>query len=58
MFGTIFLFMMELMVEHVSRRIQFRLMMLVVGASFLVWVMVIPTCMDCDPVQAFALYDS
>ena len=40
MLWTGFLFLTELMVEHVSRRIQFGLIILVVGASFLVWVMV------------------
>ena len=45
------LFLMELMVEHVSRRIQFGLMMLVVGASFVIWVMVSSTCGDCDPIR-------
>ena len=39
------------MVEHVSRKINFGLMMLAVGESFVVWVMVIPTCSDCDPVR-------
>ena len=48
---------MELMVEHVSRRIQVGLMMLVVGTSFVVWFMVIPSCIDCDPVRVLALYD-
>ena len=32
MFWTIFSFLMELMVEHVSRRIQFGLMMFVISA--------------------------
>ena len=45
------LFLMELMVEHVSRRIHFGLMMLVVGASFVIWVMVSSTCGDCDPIR-------
>ena len=45
------LFIMDLMVEHVSITTQFRLMILVVGASFVVWVMVILTCCDFDPVR-------
>ena len=55
MFCTRFLFLMELMVENVSRSIQFGLMMLVVGASFEVWVMVSPTCIYCDPVRVLAV---
>ena len=50
MFWTRFLFLMELMVEHVYRGIQFGLMMLFVGACLVVWVMVNPTYSDCDPV--------
>ena len=46
-----------MMVEHVSRRIQFGLMILVVGSYFLAWVMVIPTCSDCDPGQVLAVDD-
>ena len=42
---------MELMVENVSKRIQIGLMFLIVGASLVVWVMVSPTCSDCDPVR-------
>ena len=42
---------MELMVKHVYRRIQFGLMILVVGAYFVVWVTLSPTCSDCDPVR-------
>ena len=57
MFWTRFLFMMELMVENVSRRIKFGLMVLVVGAYFVVWVMVSPTCSDCDPLQVLAVND-
>ena len=45
---------MELMVEHVSRSIQFGLMILVVGAPFVVWVMVSHTCSDCDTVWVLA----
>ena len=41
---------MELMVEHVSKILQFRLIILVVFASVVVLVMVSPTCSDCDPV--------
>ena len=51
------MFLMELMVEQVYRRIQFGLIVLVVGDSFVVWVMVRPTCSDCVPVQFLAVYD-
>ena len=57
MFWTIYLFLLELMVEHVPIRIQFGLMMLVVGASFVVLVVVSPTCSDCDPVRVLAVDD-
>ena len=45
------------MAEHVYRRIQFWLIMLVVGAYFLVCDIVIPTCSDCDPVRVLAVDD-
>ena len=48
---------MELMVDNVSKRIQFGLINFVVGASFLVWFMVSPTCSDCDLVWVLDLYD-
>ena len=48
---------MELMVEQVYRRIQFGLIILVVVASFVVWVMVRPTCSDCVPVLILAVDD-
>ena len=51
MFWTISLFLMELMVEQVSRSIQFGLIILVVGASFVVWVNVRTTCSECIPVR-------
>ena len=57
MFWTRLLFLMELMVEQVSRRIQFRLIILVVGASFVVCVMVRPTCIDCVPVRVLDVDD-
>ena len=57
MFCTRLLFMMELMVEQVYRRIQFGLMVLVVGASFVVWFMVRATCSDCVPVRVLAIDD-
>ena len=57
MFCTRLLFMMELMVDHVSRRIQFGSIILVVYASFVVWVMESPTFNDCDPVQVLAVDD-
>ena len=56
-FLTRFLFLMELMVDHVYRRIQFELMILVVCASFVVWVVVSPTYSDCDPVRVFSFDD-
>ena len=57
MFWTRLLFLMELMVEQVSRMIQFGLIILVVGTSFVVWVMVGPTCSDCVPVRVLAVDD-
>ena len=48
---------MELVFEHVSRRIQFGLIIFVVGDSFVVWVMVSPTCSDCDTVWMLSIYD-
>ena len=42
-------FLMELTVEHVSKRIRLVLIMLVVGASLVVWFMVSTTCSDSDP---------
>ena len=50
----IFIFLMELMVDHVSRRIQFGLIMLVFGASLLVWLMLSSICSNCDPVRVLA----
>ena len=55
-FCTRLLFLVELMVEQVSRRIQFGLIILAFGASFLVWVMVRPTCSDCVPVRVLAVH--
>ena len=57
MFGTILLFLMELVVDQVSRRIQFGLIILFLGASFVVWVTVRPTCSDFDPVRVLAVDD-
>ena len=51
------MFIMELMVEQVYRRIQFGLIILVVGASFVVWVMARPTCSECVPVRVLAVDD-
>ena len=48
---------MELMVEHVSRGIQFGLMLLVFGAYFFVWVMMSSICSNCDTVLVLASYD-
>ena len=42
---------MELVAEHASKRIEFILIMLVVGASFVVLVMGSSTCGDCDSMQ-------
>ena len=57
MFWTRFFSPVELMVEHVSRRIQFGLMMLVVGASLFLWFMMIPTFSDCDPARVLDVDD-
>ena len=54
---TILLFLMELMVEQVSMRIQFGLIILVVCDYFLAWVMVRNTCSDCAPVRVLAVDD-
>ena len=51
------LFMMELIVGHTSRRIKFGLIMLMVGAYFVVWVMVSPTCSNYDPARLLAADD-
>ena len=48
---------MELMVEHVSRSIQFGLIIFVVCASFVVRVVVSPTCSNCDPVRVLDVDD-
>ena len=48
---------MELMVDQVSRSIQFRLILLIVVAFFVVCVMVRPTCSYCVPVQVLAVDD-
>ena len=58
MFWTRLLFLMELMVDQVSRRIQFGLIVLVVGVSSVVWVMVRPTYSDCVPVRVLAVDDA
>ena len=50
--GTIFLFLMEMMVEHVSKRIKFGLLLLFIGASFEVWDMVSLICNDWNLTQA------
>ena len=51
------LVLMELMVEHVSRKIQFGFIIFVVGDSFVVWVVVSRICSDCDPVQMLGVDD-
>ena len=51
------MFLMELMIEKVSRRIQFGIIILVVSDSFVVWVMVRLTCSDCVPVWLLAVDD-
>ena len=48
---------MELMVEKVSGRIQFGLIILFFGASFVVSVMVRPTCSDCVPLRVLVVDD-
>ena len=45
------------MVEHVSKRIQYGLIMLVVCASFVVWVMVSTNCSDFDSTQVLDAND-
>ena len=45
------------MVDNVSIRIQFGLMVLVVGLSLVVWFMVSPTCSDFDPLRVLAVGD-
>ena len=45
------------MVEHVSKRIQFGLTILVVGASFLVWVVVSPNCSDYNQMRVLDVDD-
>ena len=57
MFCTRLFFIMEVMVEQVSRRIQFGLIILVFGASFVVWLMVRRACSDCVPVQVLDVDD-
>ena len=56
-FWTIFLFPMELMVDHLFRRIQFGLIMSVAGSSFVVLVMVSPTCSYFYPVLVLDVND-
>ena len=48
---------MELMAKHISRRMQFGLMILVVGTSFVVWVVVSSTCSNCGPLGVLAVDD-
>ena len=50
-------FLMELIVEHVFRRIQFGLIILVVAVYFVVWFMASPICSDFDPLQMFNVDD-
>ena len=57
MFWTRLLFLMELMVDQVSRSIQFRLIIIVVGAPFAVWAMVRPTYSDFVPVRVLSVDD-
>ena len=51
MFWTGFLFLMELMVDHVYNSIQFGLIILLVGAPFVVWVTLSPTFSDFNPTR-------
>ena len=46
------------MVEHVYKSIQFGLIIFVGVVSFLFWVMVRPTCSDCDPTRVLGADDS
>ena len=48
---------MELMVEHVFKRIKFGLIILLLVAYFVVWVMASPTCSDYDTVRVLAVND-
>ena len=57
MLWTRFLFLMELMVEHVIKRIKFGLIILLLVAYFVVWVMASPTCSDYDTVRVLAVND-
>ena len=45
------------MVEHVPKRIHFGLIILVVGAYFVLLVMVSPNCSDYDPVRVLDVDD-
>ena len=54
---TRILFLMELIVEQVSRRIQFGLIIIFGGASFVVWVMMWPFCNVFVPVRVLAVDD-
>ena len=57
MFWTRLLFLMELMVKQVSRKIQLGLIILVVGASFVVWVIARPNCSEYVPARVLAIDD-
>ena len=39
------------MVHYVFSRIQFWFMIFFIGASFVVWFIVSPSCSDCNPVR-------
>ena len=56
-FWTRLLFLIELIIDEVSRRIKFVLILLVVGDYFVVWVMFRLTCSDCVPVWVLTVDD-
>ena len=56
-FWTRLLFLIELIIDEVSRRIKFVLILLVVGDYFVVLVMVMHTCSDCVLVWVMAIDD-
>ena len=51
------MFLIELIIDEVSRRIKFVLILLVVGDYFVVWVMFRLTCSDCVPVWVLTVDD-
>ena len=49
------LFLMELMVDNLYNWVQLVFMVSVYGILVVVFVMVSPTCSDCDPARALAV---